>query len=596
MPELPRTPRRVPIASRFWLVLGVLVAAVSVMGAFGFSGLRTVDRGVTGLQASLRKTTSDYEGRDLMLDLQTAMQVYVVAEDEALETQTRTRVDQDLARLEVKLEGQPGGLARQLDRIAVLWRSRAFDIAGDPETVDERKGAMARRVGALLQPLVARSRRNHEAETERATEAATAARAAYARTRNLMIVIFTSTLLLGVGLILWLIRVVVPRTRTYSSFAAEVAGGQLGKRLSPRGSDELADLGRSLDDLVTRHEDEADYQRSQAEFAHAMQVTASDDEANTLIQRHLKRSIAGSTVVVLNRNNSDDRLEARTAVEPGSAIAEGLDGAGPRSCLAIRFASRHQAGGDLDPLLSCEVCGKVPDMATCDPLLVGGEVIGSVLVNHAAPLDAYDDMRIRETVTQAAPVLANLRNLAIAEVRAATDALTGLPNNRAVRDTLKRMVAQASRSQTPMAVALLDLDRFKQINDTYGHGRGDEVLAVVAHAMSGAVREGDFVGRYGGEEFVIALPDTGLEGALTAAEKIRVAIEQISLPSIDRPITASVGVAMLPDDGHDTDMLVRNADRALYDAKSKGRNRVECAGLRPEIVARVAAAMATAPA
>jgi PleD family two-component response regulator len=81
--------------------------------------------------------------------------------------------------------------------------------------------------------------------------------------------------------------------------------------------------------------------------------------------------------------------------------------------------------------------------------------------------------------TQAAPVLANLRNLAIAEVRAATDALTGLPNTRAVQDTIKRMVAQASRTVSPLSAALLDLDHFKRINDAYGHGRGDEVLAAV---------------------------------------------------------------------------------------------------------------------
>jgi diguanylate cyclase (GGDEF)-like protein len=227
------------------------------------------------------------------------------------------------------------------------------------------------------------------------------------------------------------------------------------------------------------------------------------------------------------------------------------------------------------------VCGKTPELATCNPLLVGGEVIGSVLINHPHELDPREDMRVRDSVSQAAPVLANLRNLAIAEMRAATDVLTGLPNNRSVQDTLKRFVAHASRTQSAVVAALLDLDHFKQINDTHGHGRGDEVLAAVAEVMRAAVREGDFVGRYGGEEFLILLPDTDRQGGLVLAEKVRSAISQISLPAIDRAITASIGIAVLPDDAIDADTLVRNADRALYAAKSNGRNRVAAAGATP---------------
>ena len=98
-------------------------------------------------------------------------------------------------------------------------------------------------------------------------------------------------------------------------------------------------------------------------------------------------------------------------------------------------------------------------------------------------------------------MLGNLRNLALAQLRAATDPLTGLPNQRSVQDTLKRMVAQASRTITPLAAVLVDLDHFKQINDVYGHDRGDEVLAAVGVAFRNVIREADFVGRYGGEEF-----------------------------------------------------------------------------------------------
>ena len=190
----------------------------------------------------------------------------------------------------------------------------------------------------------------------------------------------------------------------------------------------------------------------------------------------------------------------------------------------------------------------------------------------------HDDLRrINDSVGQATPTLANLRNLALAEARAATDALTGLPNRRAVQDTLKRMIAQSGRTLAPMAALVLDLDQFKAINDTYGHDRGDAVLCAVSDVLRRALRTSDFVGRNGGEEFIALLPDTDAEGALEAAEKLRAAVARVSLPGIDRPVTTSIGAAVFPHTAADAQSLLRLADRALYAAKAHGRNRVELA-------------------
>jgi len=140
-------------------------------------------------------------------------------------------------------------------------------------------------------------------------------------------------------------------------------------------------------------------------------------------------------------------------------------------------------------------------------------VIGSVLVEHVDPLAGEHRARIRNSVVQAAPVLANLRNLAIAELRAATDVLTGLPNNRALQ----------------------------------GHGKGDEVLAAVGAALQATVSESDIVGRWGGEEFMILLADVDRAGAKGAAEKIREAVAKLKIVGVERAITASIGVAAMPD-------------------------------------------------
>ncbi|HYI37301.1 MAG TPA: diguanylate cyclase [Thermoleophilaceae bacterium] len=316
------------------------------------------------------------------------------------------------------------------------------------------------------------------------------------------------------------------------------------------------------------------YRETQSEFAETIQIMRDEDEAHALVKHHLEREIDGAHATALVRNNSDDRLVAATPVEPDSPLAAGLVDASPESCLAVRLARPYDQGQASAPLLPCKLCGKSAPEVTCVPSLVSGEVIGSLLVQRDEPLETKQRDRVVETIGQASPVLANLRNLAIAETRASTDALTGLPNSRSCRDNLKRMVAAAGRTLSPCTAILLDLDHFKQINDRFGHGAGDDVLAAVGDVMRSTLRDSDFAGRYGGEEFLMLLPDTDHEGGLQAAEKVREAVQGLDLAQVDGPVTASLGVAAFPADAMDSDTLVRQADRALYAAKAAGRNQV----------------------
>jgi diguanylate cyclase (GGDEF)-like protein len=317
--------------------------------------------------------------------------------------------------------------------------------------------------------------------------------------------------------------------------------------------------------------------QDQAEFADTLQIANDEDEAHLLLQHHLERTLVATTVVVLNRNNSADRLEAVTPLSVGSPLAVTLRGAAPRSCLAVRSGRTHREVEGRPVLLSCQVCASCPGASSCVPLTVGGEVIGSVLLNHRAPYAEAEEQRIRDSVAQAAPVLANLRNLAVAEIRAATDGLTGLPNKRAATDALKRMFAQASTTGSPLALLLLDLDHFKQVNDQRGHAVGDQVLANVGAVLRSVLRSGDFAARNGGEEFAVLLPDTGILAAVDIAERVRAAIAEISLPGTDVSVTVSIGVGGFPDHASTLDRLERLADAALYVAKRHGRNRVELA-------------------
>lgn len=329
-------------------------------------------------------------------------------------------------------------------------------------------------------------------------------------------------------------------------------------------------------------EAEADHRRTQREFTETLQVMGSEEEAYGLLKLHLQRGIPDAEVVIMNRNNSGDRLEAATPVEPASALTDRLLDAGPKSCLAVRLARLHEQGADADPLLRCELCGTTGANATCVPSLVGGQVIGSVLVRHEDPLSEGELRRLEESVGQAAPVLSTLRTLAIAETRAATDVLSNLPNHRACSDTLKRMVAQASRSLEPLVAIMMDLDHFKRINDRFGHAVGDDVLAAVGEVLRTSLRASDFAGRYGGEEFLVLLPSTTVapDSAGIVAEKLRAAIAKLDVRGLGgHPVSASFGLASYPEHALDADSLVRMADRALYVAKGAGRDRVEVAAV-----------------
>jgi diguanylate cyclase (GGDEF)-like protein len=320
---------------------------------------------------------------------------------------------------------------------------------------------------------------------------------------------------------------------------------------------------------------EVEYFETQHAFSDILQVTRKESEANTLIKRHLEQAIPGASVTVTNRNNSDNRLEVMTELPADSPLHETFAGAEPASCAAVRLGRAHERAAEGTSLLECQLCGGLPGRSLCTPSLVGGEVIGSVLLERDRPIAEDVRRRVQESVAQAAPVLANLRNLSLAEARAMTDKLTGLANRRSIEDTLKRMAAQSARALTPLAAIMLDLDHFKQVNDVHGHDCGDEVLAAVGAAITGCLRESDFAGRYGGEEFLILLPESDHEGALVTAERLRTTIARLRIPQENLTITASLGLSVMPEDAVTGADLLRCADRALYAAKRGGRNRVE---------------------
>jgi len=539
------------VTRRFFIALAVLLAALAAVAVLGITGLQKAgsanDQVFTdNLHTALATSRLSRDlGRAESLGLEVAASSELGSADRLraqLVQIVAPQVDADIARMLRLHSSDPPAELRQIRRIPREWesfliRARHGLLSNGTVLSASRRAAAAGAVAGALDPL------NTFVAARQSVELA-AARSAHSRADA------TSTRSL-----IWL---------SVASAAALLAALV------------LVQIGLALKRLIDQRLRERDQDESAGEYIDALQVTESEDEAQDLLRRQVQRSIEGSRAVVLARNNSADRLEPKTSLAELPELRERLTGAMPRSCLAVRFGRSHVQEDDGAALVSCDICGVLPGSSNCEPLLIGGEVIGSVLINVDGQ-PPPDRRRCRETVAQAAPVLANLRNLAIAELRAATDALTGLPNQRAIQDTLKRMVAQAARTISPLAALLVDLDHFKEVNDLCGHDRGDEVLAAVGVALRSALRDSDFVGRYGGEEFLILLPDTDRAGALQVAEAVRTAVAELRVTGVDRSVTASIGVAILPDHAGEPTTLFRMADRALYAAKNRGRDRVETA-------------------
>ena len=213
----------------------------------------------------------------------------------------------------------------------------------------------------------------------------------------------------------------------------------------------------------------------------------------------------------------------------------------------LSHAADRVAGGDLDVAV---------------PVSGGGEV--------AQLTGVFNDMvrRLREGRSE-------LERLSV------TDELTGLPNRRHLDDETERELVRHERHKRALAVLMLDVDRFKALNDTHGHPAGDAVLRQLAQILRETTRKGDIVARFGGEEFMVILPETPAAGALHLAEKIRAAIEAHTFALDDQGgtvrVTASFGLARFPEHGRSMEALTAAADQALYRSKQSGRNRVTTA-------------------
>ena len=224
--------------------------------------------------------------------------------------------------------------------------------------------------------------------------------------------------------------------------------------------------------------------------------------------------------------------------------------------------------------ISTVVPGTVDDdeAFVCVPLLAHDNVVGTLNVYRTGIDRGFTDAEValvERFATMAALAYEAARQREHLREQAATDGLTGLLNHRGAQERLRREIEAAAAAGRSLSVVVLDLDHFKQINDSHGHAEGDKALAAAAAKLRSVVRDGDAVGRLGGEEFVLVLPGVTGEPAAEAAERARAALAEVLVGR--RHLECSAGVATFPEDAHEAADLLERADTALYAAKHAGR-------------------------
>lgn len=219
-----------------------------------------------------------------------------------------------------------------------------------------------------------------------------------------------------------------------------------------------------------------------------------------------------------------------------------------------------------------------PQSAIVAPLILEGEVLGAISLESIIE-SAFTQADLSLLVSFAATVTAAIRNAQLhSEVQklAITDALTGLYNRRGLFELGEREIERAHRFGRPLTAIMVDIDYFKQVNDNFGHAVGDEVLKLAAIALTNSVRKVDIIGRYGGDEFVILLPEIDLDSGMIVAERLRARVKSSALqtPIARVAVNISLGIAGITDGMLDLKSLLERADHALYQAKLSGRDQI----------------------
>jgi diguanylate cyclase (GGDEF)-like protein len=399
-------------------------------------------------------------------------------------------------------------------------------------------------------------------------------------------------LTLGVGVALFLAATLFFLTRVVTRLISEpvrlliqaserVSRGDFQPPLPPAADNEFGRLSESFSRMTAALRLDREEMAVLNRFFEVVSQCASQTEIHDHVLHSLEERFRPHQIIIFELNAAAKYLEAVATLVPlpdGRRAWPMIDE--PHDCKAVRLGRRFVVNDvSREPLCPADFTAPKTGSYYCSPLIAGGIIIGAVRMEGEEGAWTPEREALAESyLSGAASALSNLRLLERMKKQANVDELTALYNRRFLEDYAHKQFAMAARKGKPVGVIMMDLDRFKEFNDVYGHEVGDRILREFSKTMTGAMRETNLAARYGGEEFVVLLPDTDLASCQLVAERIRKAVEKMVVPSgTEKPlpkITVSLGIAVYPEHGKTFEELIHSSDKALYDSKRAGRNRV----------------------
>ncbi len=555
--------------------LGILF--VLAVGLVALSGLQTLD--VTGSTAARLARAQQFHA-EVLQELAELRSTVIADRETAPRSASAAAVETHITALRGLLAdlGSVDLNSAPLARSVSLFSQRAIAITAAARRSEDGTALAAAAVArelASIREASARLQSDLNAGVVATGHSAQAARAT-ARERIMLAAGLASLVLLAAShlLSMSIIRVL----RRIGEAAAAVAGGHLSARAHVASQDEIGRVGQAFDDvaeslttLLTQMESDAKRADFGRQLGEAMEMVDTEEDVLRVVERALGQIDPGAPMEMLLADSSRAHL-GRAAVSP-SGGAPGCGVISPYSCAAVRkgVTTTFETSDALNSCHKLRDRPGEPRSAVCVPISFMGRALG--VLHATGPAGSPPAAEVRRQLTtlsrHTGTRLGTVRAFTKTELQASTDSLTGLLNRR----TLENKVRELTRDRARFALAMIDLDRFKQLNDTYGHEAGDRALRLFSQVLRESVRGEDIAGRLGGEEFVVVLADCDIAGALPALERIREQLAAALASAAGPTFTVSFGVTDSTA-GAELEELLRIADAGLLRAKDEGRDRI----------------------